>query len=107
MPQFAGVDFLRRNSAGEWQPTELVTEVLTMGPASILGVTSIAMLVGFSPAVAAQDWGRILEERANPYAGETIDKGLDAAEDAVRRAPGAASGAPLLPCPSCSPSHDF
>jgi len=59
-----------------------------MGPASNLGVTSIAMLVGFSSVVTAQDWGRILEEkatqRANRYAEETIDKGLDAAEDAVR-----------------------
>lgn len=59
-----------------------------MRPASNLGVTSIAMLVGFSSVVAAQDWGRMLEEqakqRANRFAEETIDKGLDAAEDAVR-----------------------
>lgn len=59
-----------------------------MGPASYLGVTSIAMLAGFSTVVTAQDWGRILEDkakqRANRYAEETIDKGLDAAEDAVR-----------------------
>jgi len=59
-----------------------------MGLASNLGVTSIAMLVGFSSVVTAQDWGRMLEEkakqRANRHAEETIDKGLDAAEDAVR-----------------------
>ena len=59
-----------------------------MSPPSNLGIASIAMLVGFASVATAQDWGRLLEERvkqrANRYAEETIDKGLDAAEDAVR-----------------------
>jgi hypothetical protein len=54
------------------------------------GVTSMtmAMLLSFSSVAATQDWGRILEDkarqRASRYAEESIDKGLDAAEDAVR-----------------------
>jgi hypothetical protein len=52
-----------------------------MGPAANVGVASIAMLVGFSSVVTAQDWGRILEEKAkqrvNRHAEETIDKGLE------------------------------
>jgi len=63
-------------------------EVSSMVPVSILGVVFIAMLLGYSPVVTAQDWGRILEDRAkqhaNQYAEEVIDKGLGAAEDAVR-----------------------
>ncbi len=59
-----------------------------MKPASSLSVASIAMLFGFSSVATAQDWGRLLEERvkqrANRHAEETIDKGLDVAEDAVR-----------------------
>jgi len=48
----------------------------------------IALLLAVAAPTAAQDWGGILKqqakERANRVAEETIDRGLDAAEDAVR-----------------------
>jgi len=56
--------------------------------ASILNLTSFSLLFGICSLATAQDWGRILEDqakqRANRAAQEAIDKGLDAAEDAVR-----------------------
>jgi alpha-tubulin suppressor-like RCC1 family protein len=59
-----------------------------MRVASILIVTWISLLFGIGSLATAQDWGRILENtakrRANRAAQEAIDKGLDAAEDAVR-----------------------
>ena len=49
---------------------------------------AITLLLCTPLATSAQDWGRILEDaakqRANRAAQEAIDKGLDAAEDAVR-----------------------
>lgn len=49
---------------------------------------AIVLLLCVPFATSAQDWGRILEDqakqRANRAAQEAIDKGLDAAEDAVR-----------------------
>jgi len=54
----------------------------------ILHVTTYLWLLGVSSVAAAQDWGRMLEDqlkqRANRAAQEAVDKGLDAAEDAVR-----------------------
>ena len=51
-------------------------------------VLAIVLLLCAPVAASAQDWGRILEDqakqRANRAAQEAIDKGLDAAEDAVR-----------------------
>jgi len=55
---------------------------------SILRVTTYLWLFGVYSVAAAQDWGRMLEDqvkqRANRAAQEAVDKGLDAAEDAVR-----------------------
>jgi len=51
-------------------------------------IAAIAMLLGICQVSTAQDWRGILEEqvrqRANRVTEEAIDKGLDAAEDAVR-----------------------
>jgi alpha-tubulin suppressor-like RCC1 family protein len=56
--------------------------------ASILNLTSFSLLLGISSLATGQDWGRMLEDavkqRADRAAQEAIDKGLDAAEDAVR-----------------------
>ena len=56
--------------------------------ASILKVTSFSLLLGISSLATGQDWGRMLEDavkqRADRAAQEAIDKGLDAAEGAVR-----------------------
>ena len=55
---------------------------------SILRVTTYWWLLGVYSVAAAQDWGRMLgdqvKQRANRAAQEAVDKGLDAAEDAVR-----------------------
>jgi len=55
---------------------------------SILHVTTYCWLLGVSSVTDAQDWGRMLEDqlkqRANRAAQEAVDKGLDAAENAVR-----------------------
>jgi len=51
-------------------------------------VLASTLLLCVPVATSAQDWGRILEDqvkqRANRAAQEAVDKGLDAAEDAVR-----------------------
>ncbi len=55
---------------------------------SSLRFTTCLSLLGLFPGAVAQDWGRMLEDqvkqRANRAAQEAVDKGLDAAEDAVR-----------------------
>jgi len=55
---------------------------------SILRFTMCLSLLGVSSVAVASDWGRMLEDqvkqRANRAAQEAVDKGLDAAEDAVR-----------------------
>jgi len=59
-----------------------------MRHAPVPGIAAIAMLLGICSVSTAQDWRGILEERvkqrANRVTEEAIDKGLDAAEDAVR-----------------------
>jgi len=59
-----------------------------MDYAQLSRVLAIALLLCVPVASSAQDWGKILEDqakqRANRAAQEAIDKGLDAAEDAVR-----------------------
>jgi outer membrane protein assembly factor BamB len=55
---------------------------------AILRFTMCLSMLGASSVAVAADWGRMLEDqvkqRANRAAQEAVDKGLDAAEDAVR-----------------------
>ncbi len=59
-----------------------------MSLTSILRFTMCLSLLGVASVAVAADWGRMLEDqvkqRANRAAQEAVDKGLDAAEDAVR-----------------------